>query len=192
MLHPELYYLLFLLIFLINVIPAFMPPTWVVLAFIYVQYHTAFLPTLVLGVIAATSGRVVLALIARVWFRRFFPERFLANYEHLGNYLKKNQKLTIPVVLGYAFSPLSSNSLFIVAGLSGLRISVVAFSFFIGRIFTYAFWITTSRHLATRLDRIFAGSFSSVEALLNVAVSLLIILIIGHINWHKFLKIKKK
>jgi membrane protein YqaA with SNARE-associated domain len=170
--------------------PAFMPPTWVILSFIYVNYNLLFLPTLVLGVIAATSGRIVLALIARKWFKRFLPEKFVNNYIYLGRYLKNHEKLTIPVVFGYAFSPLSSNSLFIVAGLSNLNLKIIAVSFFIGRLITYSFWITTSNRLAHRLDDIFVGNFSNIGTFIGALVSLCIVFIIGKVKWSKILKLK--
>jgi len=179
-----------LFIFILNVIPAFMPPTWIVLAFFYVHYHLLFWPTLLLGVAAATSGRVILALIARSEFKKILPEKFLINYENLGTYLEKNQKLTIPVALGYAFSPISSNSLFIMAGLSNLDLKMITVSFFVGRLFTYSFWITSSRYITNRIDDIFVGNFSNVGTLLSAFISLLIIIVIGKINWGKILKIK--
>lgn len=156
-----------------------MPPTWVVLATVYLRYNLLFFPTVLIGVVAATFGRVVLALLARKWFRRFLPEKFLNNYLFLGDYLKKNQSLTLPVVFGYAFSPISSNSLFIMAGLSDIRIDIIAASFFSGRLLTYSFWLLTSR-------RISHGS--TTGTIISAVVSLLIIWVIGKINWKKLLK----
>ncbi len=179
--------LLFALIFFMNVIPAFMPPTWIILSFFYLQYHLAFLPTVLLGVIAATSGRIILALIARRWLEPLLPKTFFSNYAYLGTYLEKNQKLTIPIVLGYAFSPISSNSLFIMAGLSNLPLHIIAFSFFIGRLISYSFWITASNRLSNRLEDIFAGSFASKTALINALFSLVIVFLIGKIKWKKIL-----
>ena len=186
----EIYLIVFTFIFILNVIPAFMPPTWIVLAFFYVHYHLLFLPTLLFGVTAATSGRVVLALIARSEFKRFLPHKFLKNYESLGEYLEKNQKFTIPVALGYAFSPISSNSLFIMAGLSNLDLNMITISFLVGRLFTYSFWITSSRYVSNRIDDIFIGHFSHTGTIVSAFISLLIIVVIGKINWSKILNKK--
>jgi len=178
---------LWLIIFAINVIPAFMPPTWMILSFFFIKYNLPFLPTVILGVIAATTGRICLALMAKYWFKNWLPENLFANYKDLGILLKKRQKLTIPVVLAYAFSPVSSNSLFIMAGLSNLNLRIVAFSFFLGRLFSYSFWITATDKLSNRLEDLFTGELKSYQTLISTAISLLIIVLVGKIKWKKFL-----
>ncbi len=186
----EIYLFLFSIVFIINLIPAFMPPTWIVLSFFYLQYHLLFFPTVILGVISAASGRITLALVVRK-LKKYFPNRFIKNYEYLGDYLELNQKFTIPVILGYAFSPLSSNSLFIMAGLSNINLKIVALSFIIGRSITYPLWIVTSHQIHDRLDDILVGNLSRVGSFITVIVSVLIIIIIGKINWTKVIKLKR-
>lgn len=183
----ELYLLLFLLVFLINLVPAFMPPTWTIISFFTIKYDLFIFPTVLLAVVAATGGRVILALAARRWFRRFLPKKYLENYEHLGEALEQHQKLTIPVVLAYAFSPISSNSLFIIAGLSNVDLKIITFSFFVGRLFSYTFWVSASSHLSDKLEDIFAGSLHNHGAIISALFSLLIVIIIGKINWKKIL-----
>ena len=186
----EIYILLFILIFIINVVPAFMPPTWIILSFFYVNNDLLFLPTIILGVIAATSGRIVLALISKYWLKKVLPISFYSNYEYLGEYLKEHTKLTLPIVFGYAFSPISSNSLFIMAGLSNLNLKLIASSFFIGRLISYSFWITASHQLSNRLDTIFTGTFSNLNTFISALISMGIVVIIGRINWKNLLKSK--
>ena len=186
----EIYVLLFILIFAINVVPAFMPPTWIILSFFYVNNDLLFLPTVILGVIAATSGRIVLALISKYWLKKVLPTGFYSNYQYLGKYLKGHTKLTLPIVFGYAFSPISSNSLFIMAGLSDLNLKLIAASFFIGRLVSYSFWITASHQLSNRLDTIFTGAFSNLNTLISALVSMGIVIIIGRIDWRTLLKFK--
>jgi membrane protein DedA with SNARE-associated domain len=184
----EVYLFIFLLIFIINVVPAFMPPTWIILSFFYINNDLLFIPTIILGVIAATSGRVVLALISRYWLKHIMPIKFYSNYQYLGEYLKRNTKLTLPIVFGYAFSPISSNSMFIMAGLSDLNLKLIAVSFFIGRLISYSFWITASHQLSNRLDTIFTGTFSNINTFVSALISMGIVIIIGRINWKNFLK----
>ena len=186
----EIYIFLFILIFAINVVPAFMPPTWIILSFFYVNNDLLFLPTIILGVIAATSGRIVLALISKYWLRKALPISFYSNYQYLGEYLKRHTKLTLPIVFGYAFSPISSNSLFIMAGFSNLNLKLIAASFFIGRLISYSFWIMVSHQLSNRLDTIFTGTFSNLNTFISALISMAIVIIIGRINWKNLLKSK--
>ena len=186
----EIYIFLFILIFAINVVPAFMPPTWIILSFFYVNNDLLFLPTIILGVIAATSGRIVLALISKYWLKKALPINFYSNYQYLGEYLKRHTKLTLPIVFGYAFSPISSNSLFIMAGFSNLNLKLIAASFFIGRLISYSFWIMVSHQLSNRLDTIFTGTFSNLNTFISALISMAIVIVIGRINWKNLLKSK--
>ncbi len=62
--------LLFLLIFGLNVIPAFAPPTWMALAFVGFRFPgTSPLLLALVGAVAATSGRLVLARLSH-WLVR--------------------------------------------------------------------------------------------------------------------------
>lgn len=181
-----MYLFVFFLVFVVNVIPAFMPPTWIVLSFFYLQFHLSLVPAVIIGACAATLGRIVLALIAHR-LENFLPKSFLGNYKDLGEFLKKNESLTVPVVIGYAFSPVSSNTLFIIAGLSGLNLKVVAASFFVGRLISYSFWIAASHALSSRLDQIFLGHFSNAGTIASAIISVFIVFIVGQIKWGRVL-----
>lgn len=185
-----MYIFLIIIIFGINVIPAFMPPTWIILAFFYTHYHLAFFPTVILGVIAATAGRTVLALLAR-HSKPFLSHQFIQNYESLGTVLQAKKKVTIPLILGYAFSPLSSNNLFIIAGLSNLNLAIVSGSFFLGRLISYTFWVTFSYHMPQRLEDIFSRDLTNIGAFISAAISIVVIYVLGKINWTKLLQQSK-
>src|SRR5437868_3953233 len=81
-----------------NLIPAFMPPTWAVLAFFYITFNLALLPTIIIGAVTATLGRICLALLARYYFRPFLSKAGRENYETLGFILHKHRKITIPII----------------------------------------------------------------------------------------------
>jgi len=132
-----------------------MPPTWTALTFFYLHFHLTLLPTVIIGAIAATTGRVILALFARHYFRPFLTRKIAANYDELGGYLQEKQKWTIPIVVAYAFSPVSSNQLFIIAELTKLNLKIISFSFLIGSLISYAFWVSAAYHISTRLEIFF-------------------------------------
>src|SRR5829696_5132555 len=111
-------------VFLINLVPAFMPPTWSILAFFLIHFDLPLLPLALGGAVAATSGRLVLALGARHLGPRVVP----------ADWLRTHQRWVGPAVLLYSFGPIPSNQLFIAAGLGQLDLRVVAGAFFIGRV----------------------------------------------------------
>lgn len=185
----QVYLTLTVLIFAINVIPVFMPPTWIILAFFYARYHLSIIPTVIVGAGAATIGRIVLAQLARMYGRSIVPKKFLTNYEALGVLIERHQTISIPLMFAYAFFPISSNVVYIVAGLSNISIRVIALSFFIGRLISYSFWITAA-HLASKsLDMLLIRHFSKSRTLVAEVIGVGIILLIGSLNWRKILKI---
>ena len=69
--------LVFLIVFLLNLVPACAPPTWMVFSFIgfrYPQFNVVVLA--LVGAVAASLGRATLAKLARVIVRgRLLSER---------------------------------------------------------------------------------------------------------------------
>lgn len=185
-----IYIILGIFIFGLNIVPVFAPPTWTVLAFYFLKYHLSLLPVVIIGAVAATLGRIVLYLLAKNYFGRLFPKKWLTNLHVLGKFIESHEDLTIPVVITYAFLPISSNQMFIAAGLSGLHIRLIAFSFLIGRLISYTFWISAAHRIVDRLEIIFSNHLSNFWALIAQILGFLVIILISRINWGKYLKMK--
>lgn len=184
----QIYLLLAFLILMMNIIPAFMPPTWTVLAFFYTVFHLYLLPTVVIGAVCATAGRVILANLARHVFRDYIPKSLLTNYQYLGDYFKKYQKFSIPIMLTYAFFPVSSNDVYIIAGLSKINLKVMAISFLIGRLFSYSVWVTASYHLSSQLGALFTSHLTRTNTIIFEILGIVFIVLVGKIKWQKFLR----
>ena len=127
--------LLFVLIFGLNLVPAFAPPTWMALAFVGFQFpDTPLFLLAIVGAVAATLGRLSLAKLSHLILRgKLLSEGRRANIDVIKHRLEKRSNLTFSLFLFYAFSPLPSNLLFIAYGLTGLPILRAALPFFIGR-----------------------------------------------------------
>jgi membrane protein YqaA with SNARE-associated domain len=188
---PEVivYLLIGLFIFTINAIPAFMPPTWMILAFFFINFDLHLLPLVIVGAISATCGRIVLALFSRYFAKRLFPEKWFRNYDDLGYFFRKHSGLTVPVVVAYAFSPIPSNQVFIIAGLADLNLKLIAFSFLAGRLISYTFWISVANRVVENLQVVFMNHLTNINTLAIEAVSFSLVIIIGKINWRSILKI---
>lgn len=182
--------ILSLIIYIINVIPLFMPPTWSILAFYYITFHPPLLETVILGAISATLGRVTLYYLSKNHFRKLFTKTMIKNYDALGKFFDKKQKISIPLFLTYAFFPISSNFVYIAAGLAKINIKILATSFLVGRFLSYGFWITATHIATTRLEDIFSKRVSNVGLIIIELLGLFLIILIGRINWKKVLKLK--
>ena len=105
-----------------------------------------------IGATAATLGRVTLAKLSRAMVpRRFLDEPTRKNIGAIKDGLEKRRVFTFATFLAYTLiSPLPSNYLFIAYGLTTLRLAFVAFPFFVGRLASYSFWVTTASAVGDR------------------------------------------
>jgi len=156
--------LLFALIFGLNLIPAFAPPTWMALALVGFQYHdTSALLLAGTGAVAATLGRLTLAKLShRLLRKKLLSDAHRANIDVIKDRLEKRTTLTVGLFLFYAFSPLPSNFLFIAYGLTGLPLLRVALPFFAGRLASYGFFIASGAAVGRNLeiDSMVSGAYA--------------------------------
>lgn len=174
------------IVFFINCFPAFMPPTWSILAFFYITYHLPVIPLILIGVLFATLGRIVLYYIARYLGKYIFPATSKENLEFLGKYLNTKKHISIPFFLTCAFIPLPSNQLFITAGLAKANILLLAISFAFGRLFSYSWTVLTSAFVINNTS--FEFSFAPQINFLIQIGALASVYLIGFIPWKKILK----
>jgi membrane protein YqaA with SNARE-associated domain len=187
--------LLFLVVFLLNIIPAFAPPTWMVFSFIGFVYpsRNGILLALV-GAAAATLGRVTLAKMSRVVVRQKLmsaPAR--ENIDVLRARLEKRRKLTVSAFLLYAFTPLPSNFLFIAYGMTAMKLKLIAIPFFMGRSVSYSFWTLTASAAARRLafESTEALPYWSVYFLISQTLVLFMIYLFSKLDWRALFSEKK-
>ena len=182
------YISLAIIVLSMNVIPALMPPTWIVLAFFVGKYDLRLLPVVLIGAVCATIGRIILTMISRKYFSRFFSKESKTNYESIGDYLNNHKGITIPLMVTYAFIPIPSNHVFIAAGLAKVNIDVLVSAFFVGRFISYTFWVKLTEKLSDNISDIFNSHYSKIGSIVAELAGLLILYFIGKIAWKKILK----
>lgn len=140
------------IIFVLNCLPAFAPPTWMVLSVITLSSPSANPWITALSAAgAATAGRLVLAKMAYILVRqRWLSARTRENVDLVKTRLEKQRVMTFGAVFAYTCSPLPSNSLFIAYGLTSLPLAPVAAASFIGRFLTYSFWVVMAMEVAQK------------------------------------------
>lgn len=180
-------FVLFAIIFVLNLIPAFAPPTWMVLSVIGFNHpHSSPLLLALIGATAATLGRLSLAKLSCLIVRqRFLSNHARQNIDIVKARLEHQPVLTFSVFLLYAFSPLPSNSLFIAYGLTALDLRLVALPFFFGRFLTYTFWIVMASEVAHHviLESASVGAYMSVYFVLTQLLLLSIVYLFTKIDW---------
>lgn len=186
-----------ILIFVINVIPAFMPPTWILLSFVGFNFHLTNFALAVLAVLAAVAssgGRAVLALLSEKILRnKIISETTRKNMDVLKENIIKRKNLTRGFFLFYAFSPFPSGQLFLAYGLTDLKLSLAIIPFFLGRLASYLFWVFASSETAKYLDfKSFSSrTFFSVYFILGQILAFYLVYLVAKIDW-KILFTEKK
>lgn len=179
--------LLFGVVFVLNLVPAFAPPTWVTLSFIGLTMPDVPIVVLALiGAIAATFGRIALARLSRIVVRaRLLSEGERRNIDSLKEGFERHRAVSLGVFLAYAFSPLPSNYLFIAYGLTTLKIWFVAVPFFIGRLVSYSFWVATASAVGDRLnlDSFESASYVGIYFVVSQILLVPIIYAFARIDW---------
>jgi membrane protein YqaA with SNARE-associated domain len=174
--------------FLLNIVPAFAPPTWIVLGLYKISYQGMNIFLLALfGVIGSVFGRLIMYYYSGA-LKKYLPKQ---NKTHL-NYLRKiekGKKLQLFIItFFYSLSPLPSNFLFITAGLSGFEILPLIAGFTFGRIASYSLLIYGEFRMAVFLERFGIGHISFIADIVGILASIMIVLI----DWKKVYERYKK
>nr|KGC96963.1 putative transmembrane protein [Burkholderia pseudomallei] len=133
---------LFVTILLLNLAPAFAPPTWMAMSWLgFSRPGDDPLLMALVAASAATSGRLMLAKASRSLVRgRWMSDADRRNVDVAKAWIERRRRVTAWALLAYAFSPLPSNYLFIAYGLTGLPLRLIGVPFFFGRLASYALW----------------------------------------------------
>jgi membrane protein YqaA with SNARE-associated domain len=185
----------FAAVYVLNTIPAFAPPTWMVLSLIgFNQPQFDPVALAVVAASAATLGRLTLAGLSHSIIRnRLLNARTRENIDVLKDALERRKRQTVSVLLFYSFTPLPSNYLFIAYGLTTLPIRLIAVPFFIGRIVSYAAWAYLGQEAYRNLDinAGLIGNYLGAYFILTQIGFLLLVYLLARIDWRAVLLERK-
>lgn len=157
----EVYLLLFVIVFGINLMPAFGPPTWSIIVIYGLKSQMPLSALVIIGAIAAALGRLVLALGFRR-LRKHIPTRIRNNLAGAGEALEKRKRGTIFALGLFALSPVPSAQLFEAAGLTGMRLTRFTAAFFVGRLASYSIYAATAKGIvSTSIGETFREALTS-------------------------------
>jgi membrane protein YqaA with SNARE-associated domain len=181
----------FAAVYILNTLPAFAPPTWMVISFVGFN-HPQFNPlSLALAAaFAATLGRITLATLSQFIIRnKLLNTKTKENIDVLKNALEYRKNKTMGALLVYSFTPLPSNYLFIAYGLTTLPIKLIAIPFFIGRMVSYAVWIFLGQeaYKSLDIDAGLVGEYLSSYFILTQIGFMLLVYLFTKVDWHAVL-----
>jgi uncharacterized membrane protein YdjX (TVP38/TMEM64 family) len=170
-------------VFGVNPMPAFGPPTWAVLVFYRLTDHLAVASLVLTGAVAAAAGRLVLA-VAFSHLRGRISSRQAANLAAAGKVLSRDRKRSLAGLALFALSPLPSAQLFEAAGLIGVALIPLTLAFFVGRLVSYSLYVGSATAAAsTGIGKMVTSSFTSPW---GIAIQLLLLagmVALSRVNW---------
>jgi hypothetical protein len=173
-------------VFGINLLPAFGPPTWAVLVLYRLNSDLAAVPLVLVGALAAASGRFVLAK-ASGHFRGRLSEERLENLGALRDAVGGHRGRSAVALGLFALSPVPSAQLFVAAGLMAAPLLPLTAAFFAGRLVSYSIYVGVASAARHSVGGLFEQSFKSPLGIAVQVVALILLVVLLRVDWLKIL-----
>jgi hypothetical protein len=166
-------------IFAVNLLPAFGPPTWSLLVLFSLNFDLPAAPLVAGGALAAASGRFVLASATRRLRPRFSAAR-LARLDRAQAALTENPRRSAAGLGLFALSPVPSGQLFVAAGLMTVRLAPLTAAFFAGRLVSYSIYVSAASIAERNLGSVALDALTSPLGMaLQIAMVIALAVLVG-------------
>ena len=163
----DAYLLFFVVVLGVNLLPAFGPPTWSIIALFAFSGEIELLPLVALGT-------------------RFLSARLRANLDAARQALERRRRSGILALGLFALSPVPSAQLFEAAGLARLPLLPFTVAFFAGRIVSYSIYGLTARELgSTDMGEVLREELTSPLGIALQVAMLVALVLLARIDWRK-------
>jgi hypothetical protein len=170
-------------VFGINLLPAFGPPTWALLVFFRFRYGDIPVAGLILGgALAAVTGRFLLARAFRA-FGRKLPARRTESLEVLGRLLGRSRGGLVSSFIFFAVAPVPSAQMFEAAGLARIGLAPLLGAFFVGRLVSYSFYVGAASAAHDSVAKLFRQGFTSPQAIAIQLIAIALLVAMVSIDW---------
>jgi len=173
-------------VFVANIVPAMMPPTWAILSFFYITFPQDIFVLVILGVTASTCGRFALAKLSGYVTDKFAGTKKKHEFEAINAKLQGKPIEKFVFTFIYALSPLPSNALFIAFGATKTRMREVLSGFFIGRVISYLFLVFTTEKIFSSFESTILGGASWITIGVEV-IGVIVVIAFFFVDWNKII-----
>jgi hypothetical protein len=176
----------FILMFVINVVPAFMPPTWLFLSTLYFLFPQYLNPVLLAftGAFASSFGRFVLSHMGSA-SRRVMSDKRRRSMDLVGQALKSKKHAGFILSFLFALSPLPSNFYFLMLGEIGCQYFSIFLGFWLGRLISYWVMINITHIAFQSLTAIVISRIQAVIIINSLGIISMVIFVL--IDWEKLI-----
>lgn len=181
------YLVLFAIVFGVNLMPAFGPPTWSIIVLFGFNSDLPAPAIVVVGALAAASGRFLLANGFRL-LAHHVSDKTRANLDAARAALERRKRNAVLGLGLFALSPVPSAQLFEAAGLAGVRLLPFTLAFFAGRLVSYSIYAGSAKAIeGLTLGDAFEQAISSPVGIALQVVMLAGLVALARIDWAKVL-----
>lgn len=179
------YFTLFAVVFAINLLPAFGPPTWSIIVLFGLNSDLP-LPGIVLtGAVAAALGRYALAHGFRL-LARFVSDKTKRNLAAVRAAFLRRKRHGIAGLALFALSPLPSAQLFAAVGLAGMPLTGFTLAFFSGRLVSYSIYAGSAQAIAhSSVGDAFRDTLTSPLGIAFQVVMLVALVALARMDWER-------
>lgn len=178
----EHYSIAIAVVFLVNLMPAFGPPTALVLVLFKLNWQLEPVALVIAGALTAGCGRFLLATATGRVRTRLSPRR-RASLRAAHDYLLGHKGRSLLGFSLFLLSPLPSAQLFEAAGLMGVRLVPITAAFVAGRLVSYSLYIGATSVAERSLGAMFADSLTSVYGVSAQILLLALVVLLARIDW---------
>lgn len=178
---------LFFLVFGLNLLPAFAPPTWSIVVLYGLNGQLPLWALVVTAAVAASLGRFTLAWGCRIFASRL-PQHLRDNLEAARIALHRRSHNVILALGLFLLSPLPSAQLFMAVGLARVPLLGFTAAFFVGRLITYSLYGWTARKIQqSSIGDAFMETLTSPWGIVLQVTMLAALIALVRIDWAKLL-----
>ena len=176
------YPLVFLMIFILSIIPILTPPTWIVVVSAY-SLNDQLNPFLLsaIGATAAVTGRMILLQLSTIG-RKAINDHRKNSLDRFRKYLEKKRYGYLIGTLLFALLPLPSNMLFISYGLMNAKSLGIVAGFWIGRFVAYMIMINLSKYFVDYFKKILNSDIQSVFIIDIIGIIMTVFMLL--VDWN--------
>lgn len=176
------YFAVVAIVFAVNLMPALGPPSWAVLALLLLNWHLNAPALIILGALAAGSGRYCLARATRAVRGRLSQKR-RDNLAAAQEFITKRRAGALLGLGLFALSPLPSAQLFEAAGLLTVPLVPLTAAFFVGRLVSYSIYVSTAAVAQQTYGDVLTSALRSPTGIALQVVLLLTLVALAHVNF---------
>jgi len=167
--------------FVVNVVPAFVPPTWMVLSIYHFDHPLLNTPIIVLsGVVGSVAGRLVMYYYSRI-LGKYLPSKYKGNLKNFKGYVEERKRGLFLGSFIFSIGPLPTNFLFIACGIARTAILPVLGGFGLARGISYSLVIYASLTIFTAIAPFGGPYFKEIVNILSIIAGISIVLV----DWKK-------